>query len=135
MAIIAIIQQKGGVGKSTITANLAGELVSFGRSVKVLDLDPQQSLANWSKLGDGLLGKIVEALAINSPQAFRAKVSSLSNNAERVLLDCPPGLPDAGIMAALLADLVYSSRNPLAPGHHRRTRSSCPGQRRAPETA
>ena len=45
MAIIAIIQQKGGVGKSTITANLAGELVSFGRSVKVLDLDPQQSLA------------------------------------------------------------------------------------------
>ena len=37
MAIIAIIQQKGGVGKSTITANLAGELVSFGRSVKVLD--------------------------------------------------------------------------------------------------
>ena len=106
MAIIAIIQQKGGVGKSTITANLAGELVSFGRSVKVLDLDPQQSLANWSKLGDGLLGKIVEALVINSPQAFRAKVSSLSNNAERVLLDCPPGLPDASIMAALLADLV-----------------------------
>ena len=51
MAIIAVIQQKGGVGKSTITANLAGELASSGRSVRVLDLDPQLSLANWSRLG------------------------------------------------------------------------------------
>ena len=40
MAVIAVIQQKGGVGKSTITANVAGELVRKGRAVKVLDLDP-----------------------------------------------------------------------------------------------
>ena len=45
VAIIAVIQQKGGVGKSTISANLAGELVRFGRSVAVVDLDPQRSLA------------------------------------------------------------------------------------------
>ena len=43
MAVIAVIQQKGGVGKSTISANLAGELVRFGRSVAVVDLDPQHS--------------------------------------------------------------------------------------------
>ena len=42
MAVIAVIQQKGGVGKSTITANVAGELVRKGRTVKILDLDPQQ---------------------------------------------------------------------------------------------
>ena len=106
MAVIAMIQQKGGVGKSTITANLAGELMGLGRSVAVLDLDPQRSLANWSQLGEGVLNNVVEAVAINSPAAFRAKVSSVSQQAERVILDSPPGLPDAGLMAALLADLV-----------------------------
>ncbi len=106
MAIIAVIQQKGGVGKSTITANLAGELVSSGRSVKVLDLDPQQSLVSWSKLGNGLLKEIVQAIRTDHPQGFKVSVLSSGSDFDRVLLDCPPGLPDAGIMAALLADLV-----------------------------
>ena len=106
MAIIAVIQQKGGVGKSTISANLAGELVRIGRRVAVLDLDPQRSLANWAQLGNGLLNELVEVVSSNSPEVFRTKVSSVSQQAERVILDNPPGLPDTGLMAALLADLV-----------------------------
>ena len=106
MAIIAVIQQKGGVGKSTITANLAGELVSSGRSVKVFDLDPQQSLASWSRLGDGLLKEIVQVIPTDNPGDFKTSVMSSAGGFDRVLLDCPPGLPDSGIMAALLADLV-----------------------------
>ena len=106
VAIIAMIQQKGGVGKSTISANLAGELVRFGRSVAVVDLDPQRSLAHWAKLGNGLLSELVEAVNITSPAAFQAKISAATQRAERVILDCPPGLADTGLMAALLADLV-----------------------------
>ena len=106
MAVIAVIQQKGGVGKSTISANLAGELVRFGRSVAVVDLDPQHSLANWAKLGHGLLSELVETINITSPAVFQAKVSAATQQRERVILDSPPGLPDTGLMAALLADLV-----------------------------
>ena len=106
MAIIAVIQQKGGVGKSTISANLAGEMVRFGHRVAVLDLDPQRSLANWAQLGNGLLNELVETVSSNNPTVFRTKVSSVSQRAERVILDNPPGLPDIGLMAALLADLV-----------------------------
>ena len=106
MAVIAVIQQKGGVGKSTIAANLAGEMIQRGRRVKILDLDPQRSLANWSRLGEGLLRDHVVAVSINGPAAFRAKVSSASEGSDNVILDSPPGLPDAGLMAALLADLV-----------------------------
>ena len=106
MAIIAVIQQKGGVGKSTISANLAGEMVRFGRSVAVIDLDPQRSLVNWAKLGNGLLSELVEAGNITSPSAFQTKVSAAAQQMERVILDSPPGLPDTGLMAALLADLV-----------------------------
>ena len=106
MTVIAIIQQKGGVGKSTITANLAGELVEKRLIVRVLDLDPQQSLAAWARMGGGILSEIVGPVSVKNPKEFKAVVEAASNEAERVILDCPPGLPDTGMMAALMADIV-----------------------------
>lgn len=106
MAVIAVIQQKGGVGKSTITANVAGELLKKGRTVKVLDLDPQQSLATWAQLGKGLLAGIVEPVSTDHPKQFKATLDRIKQKADRVLLDCPPGLPDIGLVAALVSDVA-----------------------------
>ena len=44
MQIISVINYKGGVGKTTVTANLAGELAFRGRNVLLLDMDAQASL-------------------------------------------------------------------------------------------
>jgi chromosome partitioning protein len=44
MQVVSVINYKGGVGKTTVTANLAAELAWRGRKVLVLDLDPQASL-------------------------------------------------------------------------------------------
>lgn len=42
---IAVIAQKGGVGKTTVTANLGAAIASFGQRVLLVDCDPQGSLA------------------------------------------------------------------------------------------
>ena len=44
MEIITIINYKGGVGKTTVTANLAGELAYRGKKILLLDTDAQASL-------------------------------------------------------------------------------------------
>ena len=45
MRSIAVINQKGGVGKTTITANLGHALSRLGKHVTVIDLDPQGQLS------------------------------------------------------------------------------------------
>ena len=56
MKVVSVINYKGGVGKTTITANLASEMVFRGKKVLVIDLDPQTNLTfsymrveDWSK--------------------------------------------------------------------------------------
>lgn len=44
MDIISVINYKGGVGKTTLTANLCAELAYRGKKVLAIDLDPQASL-------------------------------------------------------------------------------------------
>ena len=112
MAIVAVTGQKGGIGKSTITANLAAELLTLGRSVILLDTDPQKSLEGWAGLGEGLLSHVVEAVATTSPERFKERVQSAAREVDRVLIDTPPGFTDPALLASLLADIVLLPAGP-----------------------
>jgi len=106
MAVIGLIALKGGVGKSSICANMAAEMVNFGRTVALLDADPQESLVHWAELGEGVLSGIVESVDAEHANPFRARVEAAQRRAERVIIDCPPGFTAAATLSALLADLV-----------------------------
>jgi chromosome partitioning protein len=104
MAIIAVSGRKGGVGKSTVAGNLAGEFAARGRNVLVLDADPQHSMAAWAGEGQGLLSRAVEKVAPTDD--LRARARQADKETDVVLIDTPPGYPEIAYQAALAADLV-----------------------------
>ena len=103
--ILAILKRKGGSGSSTLAANLGAELAARGRSVRILDADPQQTLAVWSKLGEGgALQQLVEPVDVQQGAAFRSVIERAAVDHERVLIDCAPGFDALAVQAAGMAD-------------------------------
>ena len=70
MRRIAIINQKGGVGKTTTTVNLAAALAQVGKRVLLLDLDPQaHATTHLGKEPNGQAPSLYDVLIDSRPLA------------------------------------------------------------------
>lgn len=71
MEVLSIISTKGGVGKTTTTANLGGFIADAGLRVVLLDLDVQPTLSSYYPLRARAPGGVYELLALNEKRLDR----------------------------------------------------------------
>lgn len=107
MTVIVVANPKGGVGKSTLSTNLAGAFAANGEWVALADLDRQQSSHGWLALRPEGLPPI-ETWSVD-PDAPAKPPKGL----ERAVIDTPAGLHGVRLAAALeLADKVVVPLQP-----------------------
>lgn len=83
MRIVAIINQKGGVGKTTTTANLCHAIAESGLKVTVIDLDPQGHLAVSLGVTARNIGGIDEAML--KEKKIQQQLISVRNNLQLIV--------------------------------------------------
>ena len=90
--IITVAQQKGGSGKTTLTAHLATALAYSGMSVAILDCDPQGSLGEWFEAREEALGEDDTNLTFRTASGWgaRREARSLAGSHDAVVIDTPP---------------------------------------------
>ena len=108
--IIAITQQKGGVGKTTIAANLGVAIGLKNKRVAFVDTDPQGSLGQWFMARNDLDDKKIQVkdLGFRTASAWGARyeANNIAKDYDVVIIDTPPKMGIDGRPSIEVADLV-----------------------------
>lgn len=108
--VIALVSQKGGVGKSTLARAIAAVAASAGLKVRLVDLDPQQrTLLLWeqARRNNEIRPEItIEALATSEGPSATAPFDDM------LILDLPGQMSEATLHVALRAHVVVQPTGP-----------------------
>ena len=101
--IIGLLQQKGGVGKTTLTLNLAAAAAFDGQRVLVVDADPQGSALAWSSIRQ--TKPLFPVIGLPKPNLHR-ELPEIAKDYDMVFIDGAPRVNELARSAILASDLV-----------------------------
>ena len=101
--IVGVLNQKGGVGKTTIAVNLASCYSQAGLRVLLVDADPQASALAWSGVREMLPAFVVVGMA--KPTLHR-ELPAWAKHYDVVVIDGPPRVNELARAAILASDMV-----------------------------
>lgn len=104
--IIALLNQKGGVGKTTLATHIAGELALRGSTVILLDADPQGSALDWTqRRAQRGLPRLFGAVGL-ARETLHQEAPQLAQRSDHVIIYGPPRIAALARSALMAADRV-----------------------------
>lgn len=109
--IISVTSLKGGVGKSTISQNLAVCFTHMGYRVAIIDTDTNASSIHWSGIRSEELPKIT-VMGITESNALRKNIKEIQDDYDIVIIDGTPSLSKLVSTVLILGDIVLIPTRP-----------------------
>lgn len=107
--IIGVLNQKGGVGKTTLSVNLAAALAKDGSRVLLIDADPQGSSLDWSAARAG--EPLFTVVGFPRPTLHKEMVA-IGKGYDHIIIDGPPRVTDLARSAIMASDIVLIPTQP-----------------------
>ncbi len=104
--IVALLNQKGGVSKTTLATHIAGELAMRDQHVVLLGADPQGSSLDWTqRRSQQGLPRLFSAVGL-ARETLHQEAPELARRADHVIIDGPPRIAALARSALLAAERV-----------------------------
>jgi chromosome partitioning protein len=101
--IIALLNQKGGVGKTTLAVHIATGLSQRGEKILLLDTDRQGSAMDWAANRE--TPPLFPVVGLPKPTVHR-ELPKLAGDYAHVVIDSPPHANDVARSVIMASDLI-----------------------------
>lgn len=101
--IFGFLNQKGGVGKSTLSICLAASLARTGARVLLIDADPQGSALDWAAARTG--APLFTVVGFPRPSIHK-EIGQMGKGYDHIIIDGPPRVTDLARSAIMASDMV-----------------------------